>query len=489
MELRESAEPVLFATTLEQKPRTPELITDEQSMGCTPGVLVFNPFAEGYMAYGRSFTPVKHQALLADDLANLPQFLCGADDIVLLRRQPSLEFLSSAKRAGFALPEFIELKTGRIEPGDTLTQRKIGRLRPWAWGPDSVELLEPLFAKVTGEARPASQCFNDGIAQLYSKAWSADFLRRILSGHGAASDPHLQATEPRAKAATVDAEPWLCTEQEAGVVVDTLVAALGAIAAIRQRGHHRVVAKEAHGLAGHNAIRLWEAKLTDPQRQWLARALQGGRQMVVEPWLERVLDFSIQLEMEPAGLKLCGYTGLVNDARGQFQANSAAANDARRIPANVASLFRKPADITSRIQRLYSHIFSLLEADLRRVSFLGPVSIDAFVYRKPDGSCRLKPIVELNPRYTMGRLTVELMKQCCPGSSGLLRLFSRAQARAQGFTDFASYARSLAERFPLRLEGEPVPKIREGAFSLNDPTQAQVCLATFQVAPPGERLA
>ena len=266
------------------------------------------------------------------------------------------------------------------------------------------------------------------------------------------------------------------------MAVDTLEGALEAIAAIRRRGHHRVVAKEAHGLAGHNAIRLWEPEVLAAQRQWLAHALQNGRQLVIEPWLERELDFSVQLEMGPRSLKLCGYTGLINDRKGQFQANWAAANYDRRIPANVAALFREPADISGRLQRLYGDILSLLEAELQRAGFVGPVGIDAFVYRTPQGGCRLKPVVEINPRYTMGRLTLELMKQTCPGSCGLFRLVSRAQARAEGFADFAGYARSLSERFPLRLEGEPVPKIREGALCLNDPAQAQVCLATFQVS-------
>jgi hypothetical protein len=76
-----------------------------------------------------------------------------------------------------------------------------------------------------------------------------------------------------------------------------------------------VVAKEALGLAGHNAIRLWEPEVLAAQRQWLARALENGRQVVVEPWLERELDFSIQLEMGPRSLKLCGYTGQINDHR------------------------------------------------------------------------------------------------------------------------------------------------------------------------------
>ena len=442
-----------------------ELNVYSQSKGRTPCVLVFNPFAEGHIARGKSFTPVQHQTMLASDLANLPQFLGRSDDIVLLAKRPSVEFLSAVKQAGFALPEFVELKNGRVDPASNLCQRKIGSLRPWAWGPDSLELLEPLFALVTGEARKASQRFNEGIARLYSKAWSADFLREVLARNCRRDEA---------------AEPWLCTEDEAGVAVDTLEGALEAIAAIRRRGHHRVVAKEAHGLAGHNAIRLWEPEVLAAQQQWLARALQNGRQVVIEPWLERALDFSVQLEMGPRNLKLCGYTGLINDRKGQFQANWAAANYGRRIPANVAALFREPADISGRLQRFYGDILSLLEAELQRAGYVGPVGIDAFVYRTPQGDCRLKPVVEINPRYTMGRLTLELMKQTCPGSHGLFRLVSRTQVRAEGFADFTGYADSLSERFPLRLEGEPVPKIREGILCLNDPAQAQVCLATFQ---------
>jgi hypothetical protein len=210
--------------------------------------------------------------------------------------------------------------------------------------------------------------------------------------------------------------------------------------------------------------------------------LQNGRQLVIEPWLERELDFSIQLEMGLRGLKLCGYTGLINDPKGQFRANWAAANYNRRIPANVAALFGELADISGCLQRLYRYILSLLEAELQHADFIGPVGIDAFVYRTPHGDCQLKPVVEINPRYTMGRLTLELMKRTCPGSCGLFRIVSRAQARAEGAADFAAYAVSLSERFPLRLEGEPMPKIREGALCLNDPAHAQVCLATFQVS-------
>jgi hypothetical protein len=525
MEPRDLAGQVPALTTRDDKLQSLPTATDERPHSKPsaprhnriPAVYVFNPFAEGHMARGKSFTPVKHQALLAGDLANLPQFLCRPHDVVLLAKRPSAAFLDTLTQAGFPPPEFVELTEGRINPAGSLCRRKIRRLRPWAWGPDSVELFEPLYARLAGEARIASRHFNDNIARLYSKAWSADFLSKALArchGRNEASPPAAEAPlRPDAAAA----EPWLCSEEEAGVAVDSLEDALEAIAAIRGRGHPRVVVKEALGLAGHNAIRLWEPDVLPAQRQWLAHALGHGRQLVVEPWLERVLDFSVQLEMGPRKLRLCGYTGLVNDRKGQFLANWAEADYRRRLPPKIVAFFRSAADISRRLQRLYRDIFSLLEAELQGARFVGPVSIDAFVYRSPQGGCRVKPVVEINPRYTMGRLTLELMKHASPGTCGLFRLVTQAQARAEGFADLSAYARSLANRLPPRLSQDPAPvpdsafacsagvlagewtgrpapcsparsaehppRIRQGALCLNDPGQAQVCLATFEVSP------
>jgi hypothetical protein len=450
------------------------------SNGHVPSVFVFDSFAEAHMAYGRGFTPGKHQATLANDLVSLPQFLCRADAVVLLAKRPTVEFLGTLKQAGFPLPEFVELKEGRIDPASSLCQRKIGRLRPWAWGPDSLEPLEPLFAKVTGQIRTAGHRFNGSIAR--SKTWSAAFLKAVLAQCREGDQAQKQNADNQSRFAPTAAEPWLCTEHEAGVAVDAIEGALDAIDAIRQRGYHRVVAKEANGLAGHNAVRLWEPEVSVARRHWLARALDHGRQLVVEPWRERALDFSIQLEMGPRKLKLCGDTGLINDTKGQFQANWAAANYDRCLPATVVALFPEPADISGRLQRLYDTVIALLEVELQRAGFVGPVGIDAVVYRTTQGGYRLKPVVEINPRYTMGRLTVERMKRTCAGSCGLFRLVSRAQALREGCADFAGYARSLTERLPSRLEGEPVPRIREGALCLNDPAPAQVCLTTFHVS-------
>jgi hypothetical protein len=268
------------------------------------------------------------------------------------------------------------------------------------------------------------------------------------------------------------------------VAVETLDQAIAAIAAIRARGHRRVVVKEAFGAAGRNALRLWEPELLDSQQRWLARATQSGRRVVVEPWLEREVDFSVQVEMAADGLRLCGYTGLINDHRGQFQGNWAESHHHRRVPARVLELLSGPPDLARRLRRLYDELVTLLEGELRRADYVGPVGVDSFVYRTPQGECRLKPIVEINPRYTMGRLTTELMRRTAPGSSGKFRLISRAMAEAGGAADFPMYARRLRARAPVRLEGNPVPRLSEGAVCLNDPDRARVYLAVFEVNRP-----
>jgi hypothetical protein len=130
---------------------------------------------------------------------------------------------------------------------------------------------------------------------------------------------------------------------------------------------------------------------------------------------------------------------------------------------------------------LYGSIVALLEDELRRVEYVGPLGMDAFVYRTADGGHCLKPIVEINPRYTMGRLLVELMQRAAPGTHGVFRLLNNPLVRAAGFQDLAAYASALREKFPLRLEGEPEPRIREGALCLNDPEKARSYLGIFQV--------
>jgi uncharacterized ferritin-like protein (DUF455 family) len=470
-----------------------ELEVFSQSKGRTPNVYLFNPFAEGFIARGPGFAPVKSQAALARDLANLPQFLGRQDDLVLVPRRPPVRFLASLKQAGFDLPEFVEIAPTASPTSPAASpqlDRKLGALRPWAWGPDSLALLCPCFAQASGESRAPEDCFNPTLARLYSKSWSADFLRDFLQelrGHPLAG--------------------LLCDGTDVGRTARSAEEALAEVEAIRRRGHWRVVIKETFGLAGANALRLWEPEILENQRRWIANATHDGREVVVEPWLDRAFDFSIQLERTRSGLEIVGHTGLATDLRGQFQANTAAPDFRNRPPAPVFALLRAgtegppdrspardpgemdhapgrldPRPNPGRLLELLHHLVDRLNARLAPTGYLGPLGIDAFVHRTPDGSHRLKPVVEINPRYTFGRLTLELMRHACPGSHGRFELVNLTAVRKAGFPGFHEFAADLASRHPIRLEGDPVPRLREGAICLNNPETAETCLAVFRLS-------
>ena len=428
-----------------------------RSKGRTPQVFLFNPLAEGFLEHGPHFTPVKHQAQLVADLANLPQFLGGDDDLVLVPEPPSPAFLAGLRRAGLPVPEFV-----RISDAASLADRKLGGLRPWAWSPDSHRILAPLEGAVTGPASLPSDATGPGRTTLFSKAWSARWLRSHLAG--------LEALAPAGV---------LSSTAETGTVAGSPEDTFRAVEQIRATGHHRVVIKRSLGLAGGNALRLWEPEPTEAQRRWVADSFRDGATVVVEPWLERLADFSVQFELGPDGLRRVGFTALHTDARGQFLANAAEPGFDRRPPAAVLGAFR--GRDPSWIHGIFDAICRQLGPDLQATGHRGPVGIDAFVYQTSNGP-RLKPVVEINPRYTMGRLTLELMRHVAPGRHGRFQLVNPAQLRAAGHADFASLAAARTAERPPVLQGEPVPRLADGVVALNDPATAGVALALFEVS-------
>lgn len=439
-----------------------------QSKGRTPTVFVFNPLAEARIAGGKGYSPNKHQAQLVRDLTALPMFLCRQDDIVIVEQKPTVHFLSGLKEAGFVIPEFVELN----HTAD-LAHRKLGSLRPWAWSPDSFDLLRPLFPKLSEQKRSPEECFNPRVAELYSKAWSAAFLRKFL-------------TDRKANAPTF--APWLCSIDDVGVTVRSMEDALAVIAKIRQRDHHKIILKESIGVAGSNALRLFEPEISDAQRRWMSNVFDSGQSLVIEPWLNRALDFSVQFDMSATGLRVRGYTGLLNDARGQFQANWAEPRYEKAFPGAVFRTLGLTPRQGKEVQQLFAELFTALEQELKSIGFVGPIGIDCFVYQTDSDAMKLKPIVEINPRYTMGRVTVELMRRVFQGSSGVFRLINRAALKADGFADFPSWVEQRMKQHPLKLDGSPNPRICEGFVSLTDLKQSEAWLATFEVFRSPEAL-
>lgn len=350
-----------------------EMEVFSQSKGRTPNIFLFTPDAEAAMAFGlegNGYSPRTEIRELQRDLEILPAFLCHRDDVILMHRPPSREHRHKLLEAGLELPECEVLTgNGRIADDSLQHQRKINDLRPWAWCPQSAELMQPLNPeRVAGR-------WNTSARQLYAKDWQVQNL-------GIAS--------------------MVCKTPE------ELLDAAGSLAAL---GHREAVAKAPFGAAGQKNRKFLTSDPA-PLLPWAKRVIARQGSVVVEPWLDRVFDFSVHYDLTPSGLRHVGFVQLVNDRRGQFQACVAGSKFCRGLSPEITRF------LMSGVLSVYENaIPKKLKPLLDAANCAGPVGIDAFVYRNPDDSLALRPVVEMNPRYTMGRLTWELTRRVAAGRS------------------------------------------------------------------------
>jgi hypothetical protein len=80
---------------------------------------------------------------------------------------------------------------------------------------------------------------------------------------------------------------------------------------------------------------------------------------------------------------------------------------------------------------------------LHEAGHLGPAGIDALVYQEAEGSYRLKPIVEVNPRYTMGHVALRIARALGGKEQRRFRVVSKALAAREGASSLAEYAAAL----------------------------------------------
>ena len=144
----------------------------------------------------------------------------------------------------------------------------------------------------------------------------------------------------------------------------------------------RWVAKAVWSAAGRDRAR-GEGPPTGELRARVANLIARAGAIVVEPWLERVLDVGV-----------CGFVGskplpphtLLVDERGGF----------------LGIDLREP-ELPPGTRELLETIAALAGKELLRADYLGPYTIDAFVYRGPHGPA-LHALCELNARYTFGHV-------------------------------------------------------------------------------------
>lgn len=352
----------------------------------------------------------------------------SADDVVLLHRRPGVAWLARLSDAGFALPAVATIP----DAGPIPSVGPTSALRPWAPTPDAATRLAPWGTTRVG---PAPDKVADALR-----------LREILPSLG-----------PPSRLLPPEALPVVAASQ--GDVES-------AIARFRADGFPRIAFKRPLGTSGQRQLRLFEPELSDAQLGWLQASLAAGS-VRVEPWLDRVVDLSFQLD---AG----GLRGIVRfdaDRTGRFR-SAALEGPTVGLDPEVARFWAGDGVDPGWGEAVGRRLADALEPT-------GPIGIDAFVYRAPDG-LRLHPYVECNPRVTFGRLALDLRGRVAPGSVGRWTILGPADLRRSGAASLAALAATLEEALPLDLHRG---QIRRCALPTSDPAGAGPVLPILLIAP------
>jgi len=432
----------------------------QRSRGRAPTIRWFNPDAETHASRNSGNPLANSNQALQQDLGFLLAYLSRKDDILIVRTRPTREFLRRIQEIGLPLPELVETASDFSSPRAPSIKRKIGEIRPWAWTPDSVEFFSGSFEYVTRLPK-VSELWNSDVRSLFSKLWAAEQAVALLEG---------------------GSEEWIATKD----VLANRAADLRELETVRREmrnlGYRDIVCKAPFGTAGNgNRCLFKDEEISRAMKQWLEQTWSEQGAVLVEPWLKRVFDFSIHFDISTDSIELRGFTRLFNNARGQYKGSLHSGFGALENE-SLARFLLSDDRGKPRVYRWYEEAFvPWLKSILPPSQYRGPLSIDAFVYQEPGGPLRLKPLSEINPRYTMGRIGHELGTRVAGGSAGLLQIISKTQLRKLGHPNFSDHCREIERDHPVRLTGSAKPQIVSGSFPLTDPCQAQKFLGLYHV--------
>ncbi len=202
---------------------------------------------------------------------------------------------------------------------------------------------------------------------------------------------------------------WRCGLPGATAITrfDQLEAALR----LAQEFSARMVIKANWGMSARERIFLTD-RVSAADEAWIRKRLAQQGAVIIEPWVERIEEVGLQIDIpQHDAPRLVGITPLVCNDAGQYQ----------------GSWFTEPpnpgSDFHERWQPAAETALCAAQSMQDR-GYFGPLGVDTIRYRSPDGTIQLRPLQDINARWTMGRLSLGWRKLLFSETSGFWRHFT-----------------------------------------------------------------
>ena len=414
------------------------------SRGRPPGLWWFNPTCEHAWLHGGGHPVSRAARALVEDLETLPAFLAATDDAVLVRQEPRPDFLrvwaaTAGGQPGFCVYDPSTGSAGARQP------RHVSTFQPWGWCPDALRAVRPFLSRWVSDP-PQHADLVRAAGRVNRKSWAAELRHALLEE---------------------EAGPGVSPTAGAGASVNTLSQAMALVDGWLARGVGCVL-KADYGASGRQHCRVFSAADRQIALAWVGNALSVQPALVVEPWFERVADLSWVGRVEAGGaLRVEGVTRFLCDERGQYR-GAVVGRAWFGLPSEVVRFCHGQGEDARFANRLLERAALRSARRLAEEGYGGPFGVDAFVHRCADGLA-LRPLVEVNARWTMSHVASALRRRLAGGVNALwLHLPIR------DIEDPPTFVERLEQALPPVVLGDrPTARLASGAFFTNDPLRAQ----------------
>ncbi|MEC5128293.1 DUF455 family protein [Verrucomicrobiales bacterium BCK34] len=361
----------------------------ERSNGRTPNVFLFNPEAENSVAvHPAPYHADKRILSVIEDLEIVTAILARRDDVILMRRPPSLEHRATLTELGIQLPEIEALDAEGLLPGDSLVrERRLNDFRPWGLTPEVAKNFAALKENTSNDS-PAYD-WNDSRRALFSKS------EQIKALHD-----------------------WAGTS----FVCSTAEELSDAIGQLIELGHTGAIIKRPFSTAGGGMRRINLREADSGNAPVFSEKILHEGGLLLEPSHRRELDFSVQYQMKDGQLTQLGLIRQIIADSGQYRGSISVNKFCQGMTPEISKFLMQDA---FKNYEDGSPFTIALAAWLNRLNYEGPVGVDAYLHRQPDGGLALRTFCEVNSRYTMGRVTHELRGKVAPGHAVRFELLKR----------------------------------------------------------------
>lgn len=335
-----------------------------------PKLHYFNPGHETAVLNGSLYyMPPSNTKRMMIDLAYLPAWYGEKDDLIIITKELDRDFIGTLANIQTKLPQTF------IPTPDAINKLIYAYdALPWGISPQSIYYFETIF--------------KDSPSLIKIPVWRTEY--RALCSRECAS----QCLKELIKGNT-DINPEL---------QPILLSDIKQAKKIIYSQKHTWIIKAPFSSSGRGLLWIYDQSLTIANEQWIASVIKKQGYISLEKAIDKQLDFAMEFFSDGfGGITFHGLSLFETGDQGEYLGNYLGSQS--NIYAKLTTYIAKKT-----INDIKDKLIQIINMHYGR-NYTGYLGVDMMIYKTKDQIYHIHPCVEINMRYTMGLVALELSKR------------------------------------------------------------------------------